>query len=507
MRNKKQLTINMVSQIMAYILNLGISFFVTSYVVKYIGKEVYGFVGLASNFMSYLSVITVALSGMVDRFITVELSRGNQKKAKKFYSSSIFSNIILALILAIPIIVVIAKLENIVNVPAAYTKDIKLLWAFLFSLFLLQLPTNVFGVSTFARNRLELSNLRNMESGIIKVILLFLLFSFFTPHIYYIGVVTLICGIYCIILNYYYKKKLTPELILDKRDFDIKLVVELIKTSVWNSVQQLNNILFTGLDLLLTNLFIGNTEMSLLSIAKTIPNSLMAFVGTISGTFTPQLTITYAEGDKQQFVKETKMAMKICGFLCAVPIVGVMVFGTSLFKLWVGTLSDSEIAEVQILSILTILPYFIDVYVYPLFTVNIVTVKLKVPVLFNVISGVLNVIIVFILLKFTGLGVYAIATVSSIFMLVKTLVFTPFYSSHILHVNWKTFYWPLIKGIFSNIVTILIFYVIYRLLPTDTWLSFLITCLFSGVVGYIINFLLYLNKEEQRKIVSMVKRK
>lgn len=74
--NKKQLSINMISQIAAYVLSLGVSFFVTSYVVRYIGTEVYGFVGLANNFMSYLSVITVALSGMINRYITVELYGG-----------------------------------------------------------------------------------------------------------------------------------------------------------------------------------------------------------------------------------------------------------------------------------------------------------------------------------------------------------------------------------------------------------------------------------------------
>lgn len=505
--NKKQLSINMISQIAAYILSLGVSFFVTSYVVKYIGTEVYGFVGLANNFMSYLSVITVALSGMINRYITVELHSGKTDKANRYYTSAIISNIALSLILAIPIIFCIAYLEKLVNVPSGYVVDIKLLWIFLFALFLIQLPTNVFSVSTFARNRLELMNLRNMESGIIKVILLFLVFSILTPHVYYIGVITLICGIYCIVLNYYYKRKLTPELQLDIKMFDIKLVGSLIKNSIWNSVQQLNIILFTGLDLLLTNIFIGAKEMSLFSIAKTLPTSVMSFVGTISGTFTPQLTITYAENDTEKFIKETKMAMKICGFLCAVPIIGLMAFGTSLFKLWIPTLSAAEIKNVQLLSILTVMPYFIDVFVHPLFSINVIAVKLKIPVLFNVVSGVLNVIIVYALLKTTSLGVFAIASISGILMILKTLFFTPFYSSHILGVKYTTFYGPLIKGIFANVVTLILFYFIDYIIPTNTWTSFIITCLVSGILGYLVNFMIYLNKEERRKICSMIKRK
>ncbi len=43
----KQLSVNLVTQLIAFALNLGISFFLTPYVIQYIGKEVYGFVSLA----------------------------------------------------------------------------------------------------------------------------------------------------------------------------------------------------------------------------------------------------------------------------------------------------------------------------------------------------------------------------------------------------------------------------------------------------------------------------
>lgn len=507
MNKKKQMSLNMITQVIAYILNLGVSFFITSYVVKYIGKEVYGFVGLANNFVSYLSVVTVALSGMINRFITVELRSGEEKKAAQYYVSAIVANVVLALVLTLPTLYLIIRLDNLVNVPAAFSTDIKILWIFLFGIFLIQLPTNVFGVATFSTNRLELSNLRNMESGLLKVIILFGTFSLLSPHVYYIGIATFICGIYTIILNYYYKKKLTPELSFSIKGFDIALVWQLLKTSVWNSIQQLNLILFTGLDLLLTNLFIGAKEMSLYSIAKTLPNSVIAFVGTIAGTFTAQLTITYAEEDKQQFIREVKTTMKICGFLCAVPIIGLMAFGSSLFKLWIGNLTSSEIEMVQILSVLTVLPAFVDVYVHPLFSINTIAVKLKIPVLINTLSGVLNVVIVFALLKTTNYGVYVIAVVSGILMILKTIIFTPFYSAHILGVSWKTFYWPLVRGIFSNIITLIVFMLINHYVAMSNWGIFIVVCIISGGIGYLINFFIYLNTEEREKVLSFVKRK
>ena len=74
MNKGKQLSINLISQIVTFALNLCISFFLTPYVIEYIGKDVYGFVSLANNFTSYVSVATVALNGMLSRYVTIAVS-------------------------------------------------------------------------------------------------------------------------------------------------------------------------------------------------------------------------------------------------------------------------------------------------------------------------------------------------------------------------------------------------------------------------------------------------
>ena len=54
MNKGKQLSINFITQILSFIINLVISFCLTPYVIKCIGKEVYGYVSLANNFTSYV---------------------------------------------------------------------------------------------------------------------------------------------------------------------------------------------------------------------------------------------------------------------------------------------------------------------------------------------------------------------------------------------------------------------------------------------------------------------
>ena len=51
-----QIAINMGFSIVAFILNLAISFFITPYITEQFGAEAYGFVKLANDFIGYASL-------------------------------------------------------------------------------------------------------------------------------------------------------------------------------------------------------------------------------------------------------------------------------------------------------------------------------------------------------------------------------------------------------------------------------------------------------------------
>ena len=87
MNRNKQLTINLVSSILAFIINMGISFFLTPYITKNIGVEAYGFVSLGTQFINYASLVTIALNSMAGRFITIEIHKKNWESANKYFNS------------------------------------------------------------------------------------------------------------------------------------------------------------------------------------------------------------------------------------------------------------------------------------------------------------------------------------------------------------------------------------------------------------------------------------
>lgn len=97
----KQLAINMLAQVVVFLVQMGINFLLTPFIVKSLGVEAYGFVGLSNNIIGYLQLATVALNSMAGRFITIEYHKGNLEQANKYFSSVFYSNVVISAALAI----------------------------------------------------------------------------------------------------------------------------------------------------------------------------------------------------------------------------------------------------------------------------------------------------------------------------------------------------------------------------------------------------------------------
>lgn len=504
MGNKKKIAINMVAQFLAFFLNLGINFFLAPFITKSVGKEVYGFVNLAFQMTGYIGIFTTALNAMLGRYITVNIGKKDYESARSYFSSAMVANAVMSAICFVPVTVGILFINNWLDVPAKYVLDVQLLWAFIFIDFFATLIVNGYGVSTYAANRLDLSSRRGMEANIIRAIILVSMYVFLPSRVWYVGATKFIISAYVVATNIYFTRKLTPQLYFEKSLVKIKSIKELIKTGIWNTVQQISSILVNGCDTLITNLYINAASMTLMSFAKTIPGYLMTIIGIVCASFSPQMTLIYGEGDMDKFVNYVKSAIKVCGFICSIPILGFIAFGSDFFALWLPTLNSGEIHTIQILSIMVLAQTVFDVYIYPLYTVSQITTRLRLPVLVSLGIGVCNIIGSIVLCTHTNLGVYAIQIVSSVLLTARVFFFAPIYAAYILDQKWWIFYKPLFRGAFSSAIVLTVFGTISYFVQINSWLMLILVSAICGVIGYSINYVIVLNKEERIMVKDMV---
>ena len=507
MKKRKQIMINMISNIFSFIIQFGISLILTPIITEKIGVEAYGFIGLSNNFVSYATIFTALINSIASRFVTYELSKGNEEKANEYYSSVFIMNIIFSIIIIIATIILIANITIFLDVPYNLVNDVKITFILAFLNLILSSITTVYTVTSFVKNRLDLDARRNIIANIAKAIFIIFIFVLFVPKIYYISLATLMFTIIISVISIYDTKKIAPELKISKKYFNIQAVKTLVKSGVWNSINGLGKILLTGIDLLISNIFLGPTATGLLSIAKTIPTTIETVMVTMANSFAPQFIMLFSKENKEELIKEVKFAMKIIAYIMIIPIIGFVVFGNEFLTLWLPSKTNSDITTIQILSILSMFPYVISVSNFPLYILDTTTNKLKRPVVVTLIISILSTITTLLLLKYTTLGIYAVAGVSSIYWVLKVVFFNTINAAINLKEKWNSFVNVFIKNILCTISIFVLFIAIKDCLILNTWKNFVISVTITGLIGYVVLIPLIFNKKEIVIIIKKIKEK
>lgn len=499
----KRLFINMCSNILSFLVIMSTNFILTPYIVNNVGSEAYGFVGLANNFVSYAQLITLAFNSLAIRFITLNIHKNNIEEANKYFNSIVITNIIISIVILTTSVFMINNLEKFIDIPISILKDVKLLWIFVFINFIINLIGSTYNISTFATNRLDLNSLRNIQSNILKVIVLIILFYLFNPpHVWYIGFTSILCSIFLFMTNLKYKNKLLPFLKIDFKYFDISKIKELFISGIWSVVTKLGQILSDGLDLLITNLFIDSYSMGILSLSKTIPMAIVSLLSSINNIFSPNITIYYAKNESERLVDEINKSMRISGIFTSSCITILIVLGYYFYKLWVP---EENSIFIQTLSSLTIFGMIFTGNVGPLFNIFTVVNKLKLNSIVILINGLINSLLVFIVIKNTNLGVLAVAGISSITSFIRNITYTPIYTAKCLGVKWTTFYPPIVRYIICNILNIFIGFLFCYNFNKYSWIGLIESAFSCLLLNFAIGCLIMLNKNEKNIINNKIK--
>ena len=268
-----------------------------------------------------------------------------------------------------------------------------------------------------------------------------MLFIFFDPKIYFITATNLIVTIFTVISNIKFTKELLPEVKISIDKFNKNAVKTLLSSGVWNSINQLSNILLNQLDLIIINVFVGSVAAGQYSIVKIIPSFILTFISMITSIFIPKFMILYANKKEELLSESIDTSIKILAIIISLPIGFLIVFGSTFFKLWVPGENNQLL---NILSQLTLIPLLFTGCGNMIFNIFTITNKLKIPALVMVGSGIIKTIFIYIVLKVTKLEIFTVPIVSAIVNIVMYLTFIPIYASKCVNITKDIFY----KGIY-----------------------------------------------------------
>lgn len=502
--SNKRLFINLSANIVSYSANILIAFVLTPFLINTLGKETYSFYPIANNFVAYMCILTNALNSMSSRFVTVAIVKGQIEDSKKYVSSILFSNMIMGAILLIPMVAIVVFLDCIMNVPVNIVASIRILFSLVFASMLVNIVSSVFGVATFVKNRIDLRSAMQLVSGLLKIVLFYTLFKFFTPTIVYVGVVALAVAISESLFQQHYFKRLLPEINISPRYFSQKHIKTILASGSWNSVNAIGSLLLTSSSLIMANIIYGAASGGIYSIVNTVPIFINGVISMLVGVFAPTVTYSYAKENKAELLHDMEKAQSMIGFFSCSVLVVFLCLSRQFFMLWTPA-EDAE--QLFRLSAITVIPHFFIGCLWSITNLNIAANKVAKPAILQLILGILNVLIVVALSQIWDTSLVTICVVCTSLTLVLVLFFLPLYAASYLNVSWLTFYKVVFRMLIGTTILIALFSVTTMPLHLDSWFSIMSVGVLMGIVALAVNFLFMFNKQMKHNMIIKLKNK
>lgn len=497
--------VNIACSILVLATNVVINLVLSPIIVETVGVEANGFVTLANNCVTYAQLLTTALNSMAARFITIERTRGNFEKANLYYNSVFWGNLLLVLILLVPAAACVVKLELVFDIPSSILWDVKLLFAFVFANFLVTTGMPKWECGPFAVNRLDRSYVPQAIGMVARCIVVFSMFALLAPHVWYVGLAASVMTAVTLIANAYNTHVLTPELRIgirkNKRCFSIIAVKDLMVSGIWNSIQSVGTMLLNGMDILVANMLLGATPMGVVSLSKTLPLLMQQLSGSICNALAPELTIDWANRDREKLLRGIDRAMAMTSCIMTVPLVGIMVFGDRFYELWV----PSQNAHLLwVLSILGTFGYAFTSGTQILYNVFTTVNKVKPNAVAVLASGVVSIAATVFCVSYTPLGIFAVGGVSNVVNLVRNMAYTLPVTAKYLGCKWTQFYPQVLKSLAVVAMLLVIGFAVKTAIPGGTWGLFAIAAAIFAVIGFALNSVVLLSSNDRRMLLSKV---
>lgn len=486
------------------VVNYLISFCLTNYITEHMGTDVYGFVSLAKTISNYAIVFTSCLNAYAARYITLSYHKKDFEKSSIYYSSIFYANLFLSVLVIIVSVFVIAFLDKLLVIPQELLGEVRILFLLDFVNYMVLATGTGFTVYGYARNRLDVLNLVKCGGYFAEAVVLIALFGFLPNSIVFVGVGLLTSSVVILLANMKMTRRLMPELHIKTSFCQLKAIKDLVLSGMWNSINSIGNLLQSGLDLIVSNLMLSALETGQLSIVKTLSTMFTTLFQIVSSAFQPQMLKSYSGEDTDELIKTLKQAIKTTGFFSALLFAGLIVFGRDYYLLWTP---NQDINVLYVLTLITVIGSLIDGIVYPLSYVYTLTLKNKVPCFVTILSGLLNVLGMYILIGNTSMGLNAVVLTTSVLTWGTYFVFTPLYTSACLKIKKSTFYPTILRVLLSGIVLLGLAWVVSLIPVYNSWMTLILRALIVTVIAVPVYCVCVFGFKETYKIFEKVRKK
>lgn len=310
-------------------------------ILQALGVDNYGINNVVGGIVGMSSLITSTMSGAISRYITYTIGQGDKERLKTIFSTSVNAQIVMSIIAVIALeIFGIWFLCTQAKIPEG--RMIAANWVFQCSLIslVIGLISSPYNALLVAHERMGIYAYTSIAEVMLKLIVVFTILAFDGDRLILLSILNVFVGLAMRIFYGWYCSKHFEESEYNIKIFDKGLLKELTVFSGWNLLNNGAWVFATQGVNMLVNMFFGVAFNAARGIAQTVNGAVQGFVGNFTMAFSPQITKTYAAGDKEYAIILGNRGTKFSWLMMYVFIVPVCCEAETLLRLWLGQVPE-----------------------------------------------------------------------------------------------------------------------------------------------------------------------
>ena len=318
-----------------------ISIYTSRIVLNALGVEDYGIYNVVGGVVSMFTILSGSMSAAISRFITFELGRSSDlERLRTVFSTSVTVQVIIAVL-----VVLLAEgvgvwfINNRMNIDPERLNAAN--WVFQLSLlsFAVNLLSIPYNASIIAHEKMSAFAYISIFEGVAKLSVAFLTASSPFDRLIFYAMLTCVVAVIVRILYSVYCRKYFDE-VRFRFCFDKGLFREMFSFAGWNFIGNGLYIVNTQGINVLSNIFFGVTVNAARGVVGQVEHAVNQFVNNFTTAINPQITKSYAAGDKEYMYALVCKGAKYSYFMMLAFAVPVILEAETLLEVWLKNVPE-----------------------------------------------------------------------------------------------------------------------------------------------------------------------
>lgn len=428
----KKLIHNTFFNISADIVKSVIAFFLISYFILKLGKEVYGIWVLVGSIFACRGMLSIGLFSAVNRFIPVALAKDDRVAIKQVLSSASIFMILVAIMLFVATIIIYNNFNKWFEVPEHLIGVSKILVLVVGVSFSVAVPFQLSGSILSSYQRYDLIAIGDLAPIIIRAILLFILLSrghgLMTLGIVFAASELAIHGIHLI-----FAKKLIHNLDISFKAVEISLLRKMLAYGTNTLLYTMGDLIIYKASDIVIGIFMTTSAVASYSVISAIFLMMEKLILSFIRAIRPTVSDLDARNDEEKIRYIAIGSAKYC-LIFLIPSITILVsMGKEFLQVWLG----DDFGQLHIILIILAVGHFFRLSQHSNFVVLSGKGYHQVFGVLTVSMAVAAVILGIFTIKVLKLGLLGIALSNSVLMIIVCGLILPAFFNRRMKISTK----------------------------------------------------------------------